>query len=133
MDTELQQVIQQVTGLLTSLGALSLLIEAIVEAILGEWLVAADASPDAGGIVVPTTRMRTAILRTVASAVGVIIALAFGVNVVNVVMQMVGVTSVAMQAPAALIVGQILTGVLLGRGAQWWHDFAFSKILQLRV
>lgn len=99
-----------VARLVALLAALAFLVEAVVEVIVGLWLryVIADAD------------LRVVIQKLVASLIGVIIALVWAVNLFEVVAEVFGVVS-PLPAQAA-VVGQILTGLLIGRGAQWFHD-----------
>jgi len=107
----------QIVGLLALLGALAFLIEAVVEVAVASWLswVIPDKVRDDKG-----ADLRAVVLRLMASGGGVVLAIVYGLDLVGAVAATFG-ASVSYPAEAA-IVGQVLTGLLMGRGAQWFHD-----------
>lgn len=109
--------IGSIGALLALLAALAFLIEAVVEILVSSWLkrvVVGEGNAD----------LRALILRLCSSVVGVLVTMVYGLDLLSAVAQIFGVSPIA---PAvAVIVGQVLTGVLLGRGSQWFHDIGVT-------
>ena len=106
----------EVGGLVALLAALAFLVEATVEVAVSSWLKSAlpgEAKADA----------RAVILQLVAMGIGVVIALMYNLDLPSAVATQFGVTAVFSAAP---VVGSVLTGLLMGRGAQWFHDVGTS-------
>jgi len=105
-----------IAPLLGLLASLAFLIEAVVEVCFTGWL-----SWLASLITAWTKEQQaefTAIIqRFAAFGLGVAICLSMGLDLISAVAIFGGVI-----APSVGIIGPILTGVLLGRGAQWFHD-----------
>jgi hypothetical protein len=93
------------------LFALSFLVEAVVQVVLGSWLWKG---------VEENANLRAVVLQLAAAAFGVILALAFGIDLIGKVVSFFDVTPVYPQF--AFIVGCVLTGLLFGRGSNWFHD-----------
>lgn len=99
-----------VVGMVALLASLAFLIESVVEAVVASWL----------GRVIKDDGLRAMVLKLLGSALGVVLALLFGIDLLGAVGAAFGV--VATYPAAAVIVGQVFTGLLMGRGAQWFHD-----------
>jgi hypothetical protein len=99
-------------SMLSVLAILAFLVEAIVEIMLASWLWKGKEEK---------AEARVTVLQLSASAVGVVLAIVFNLNVVGMVL---AAFEMEPAYPAfAAIVGCVLTGLLFGRGANWFHDF----------
>lgn len=108
------QVGEGVIQLLALLAALAFIIEAVVEIAFASWL----------GRVIQEATLRATILKLLGSGLGVVLALVYGIDLLGAVAQIFGV--VATYPIAAAIVGRVLTGLLFGRGSQWFHDIGVT-------
>jgi len=104
---------QEVVKLLALLGAMAFLIEAVIEVIVASWLKR----------VVQDSDTRAVVMQLCASGLGVVITLMYGINLLGAVAAAFGVTAALSIAP---IIGAVLTGLLIGRGAQWFHDIGVT-------
>lgn len=93
------------------LFVLSFLVEAVVQVVLGSWLWKG---------VEEKANLRAVVLQLAAAAFGVVLALAFGIDLIGKTASFFDVTPVYPQF--AFIVGCVLTGLLFGRGSNWFHD-----------
>ena len=104
------------TQVLESLVVLGLVVEGVVEVGLASWI--AKVKGFAGD---ENAWKRELALKWAAALVGVAGCIVYGLDLVGVTLALFGV------APAvpgvAGILGRVLSGVLIGRGAQWFHDF----------
>jgi len=103
---------EEIGKLLMLLSALAFLVEAVVEVVVSPLLKR----------VIPDDKidMRVAIIRLVISVTGAVITLAYKLDLLAKVMEIFGAEPPS--AVAAQVIGRILTGLLIGRGAQWFHD-----------
>jgi hypothetical protein len=100
----------EILSVLALLGALAFLVESVIEVVVASWL----------GRVVKEEDLRAMILKLLSSVVGVGLSVLIGIDLFAAVL---GIFSVVPNyTSAAAIVGQVLTGLLMGRGAQWFHD-----------
>jgi len=86
--------------ILLALGVLAFLVESMVEYFQ---------SPFAN------TDWRTLVLRTIAGVLGIAIAISYHLDVFNALLP---------EVLSASILGQIMTGLVIGRGASFAHEFA---------
>jgi hypothetical protein len=100
----------QIVMLLALLAALAFLVEAVVEVLLAFWLKRVVTDDD----------VRANILKLAGSCLGVLLALMYGIDLLGAVAEAFGIT-VAFPIVATWA-GRVLTGLLMGRGAQWFHD-----------
>jgi len=98
-------------ALLSTLFVMAALVEAVVEVAVSSWLWK--------GIEGKEDQRATA-LRLACAALGVVLAVVFGLDLFGVILGFLGVVPVYPQVAA--IVGCVLTGVLFGRGSNWLHD-----------
>jgi hypothetical protein len=106
--------VEMLTFVLTTVAllfVLSFLVEAVVQVVLGSWLWKG---------VEEKANFRAVVLQLAAAAFGVVLALAFGIDLIGKVVSFFDVTPVYPQF--AFIVGCVLTGLLFGRGSNWFHD-----------
>lgn len=107
-------VIQDIGGigeLLGLLAGISFLVEAVVELTVASWLWKGNQE------MIDTREM---VLKLVTSAIGVGLAWGYNIDLIGAVADIFGV---APTNPMAMqLMGNILTGILVGRGAQWFHD-----------
>ena len=99
-----------VVVVMTLLAALAFLIESVIEAVVASWL----------SKLMQDDELRAMVLKLLGSVLGVVLALIFGIDLLGAVSEAFGV--VAEYPEVAAVVGQVLTGLLMGRGAQWFHD-----------
>ena len=90
---------------------LATLVEALVEYLIKPFF-ADPEDPDGGGIINLPEKVRTLILRYISALVGVGLCLAYGQDLLAVV-DMHSVSP---------IIGQVITGIVIGRGANYLHD-----------
>jgi len=101
---------------LVGLLALGAMIEGVVELLVGSWI------GKVRGFVHPDQAWkRELVLKFSSAVVGIVGCLIFGLDLVGVTLSAFGVAP-AMAGPA-MYFGQVMSGILLGRGAQWLHDF----------
>ena len=112
--------VAKVGELLALLAALAFLIEAVVEVAFASWL------PWVIALLVPSwieqrqEDLRALLLRVVGFAFGIALAITIGLDLIAAVVSAFNCTP---NYPAgAAMIGRILTGLLLARGAQWFHD-----------
>ena len=110
----MENVLIGIAGILALLGALAFIVEAVVELVVASWL----------PWVLKDTEKRMVILKLISSAFGVAITILFGIDLFGAVVVVFDIEPV--YGPAAVIFGQVLTGLLMGRGAQWFHDIGMT-------
>lgn len=103
---------ENIAILIPLLATFAFMVEAVVEHIFASWLWKGDESK---------ADLRQLVLQLTASLVGVLICVVYGIDLLQ-------ATTNFFEQPAALEsvapwVGRILTGILIGRGGQWFHDF----------
>ncbi len=115
----------EIGKLVMLLGALAFLVEAVVEVVVLpslKWIIPDDKAD-----------MRAAIIKWAISAIGAIITVAYELDLLAEVIKTVApellpdgmiatVNGPIFGRTLGQLIGQILTGLLLGRGAQWFHD-----------
>jgi len=99
-----------ILSVLALLGALAFLVESVIEVAIASWL----------GTVMANDEHRSLTLKLLSSAVGVGLSVLVGIDLFAEVLDIFSV--VPNYANASAIVGEVLTGLLMGRGAQWFHD-----------
>ena len=95
-----------VATLVSALVLCAWVIESLVEFLVASW--------------VPEGENREFILQAAGASIGVVLAVAFGLNILSAVLSGFGLEPAMPEV--AYWVGVVMTGLLLGRGAQWWHD-----------
>jgi hypothetical protein len=89
---------------------LATLVEALVEYLIKPFF--ADPDTETGGIINLPENVRTLILRYISALVGVGLCLAYGQDLLAVV-------DLHSVSP---VIGQVITGIVIGRGANYLHD-----------
>jgi hypothetical protein len=104
-------------AIVTGLGIISTLLYALVE-----YLVAPFLYPD-GGLEQPDyiKERRKTIIQVVVAAFGVAVTLLYGIDMLGVALAKVGIMPVTYPLIASIF-GQVLTGLLIGKGSNWFHD-----------
>jgi predicted membrane protein len=111
------ETLSDVVSLMALLAAMAFLIESAVELLVASWLW--RNRPE-------RVEDRAVVLRLSSSALGVLFAVLLGLDLVEGVVRTFHMTPV--YALPASIAGRCLTGILLGRGAQWFHDMGMTWI-----
>ena len=94
--------------MLSALAATAFLVESLSEQILGAWLDKLDRD------------LKVNIIKTGSSVIGAVVCVMFGLDVLSMVEGVFGIDP--MLPEVTKWIGPVLTGVLMGRGAQWFHD-----------
>lgn len=115
-----------ISQLLALLGMIAFLVEAVVEVLFLSWLKWAvdNFLPDWDDE--KRAEVRALILRIASYALGIVLSITIGFDLVAAVVTLFGAT-VEMPEVAATI-GRVLTGILVARGAQWFHDLGTELI-----
>ena len=111
--------LDSIAPLLGLLAALAFLIEATVEVAFTGWL-AWVATLITAWTEEQQAEFRAITQRFAAFGLGIALCLSMGLDLIAAVAVIFG--GVEAYPPGAGIVGGVLTGILLGRGAQWFHD-----------
>lgn len=111
--------LSQVVVLFLLLGGIAYVIEAVVELTVSSWLKS----------IIADEEVRATVLKLVASALGVVFTVSYGLDVfallVNAYAQVLDLTPV--YPHVAAWAGTVITGLTLGRGAQWFHDIGQQR------
>lgn len=105
------------TGLL---AGIAFVIEAVVELIAAWWL----------KDVLPNEIYRANVLKLIASGIGVIFTVSYGLDIFAVLVSIYSkILNIQPTYPSiASWAGTVVTGLAIGRGAQWFHDIGKSKL-----
>lgn len=114
-----------VVKMILVLGAMAFLIEALVQLIIGSWLkyvIPGDPlDPDDDA-----PEKREVVYKLSASLIGALLAVMYGVDLLGVLIAAFDLT--ATLPTVAPWVGMVLSGLLVGRGSQWFHDLGTTWI-----
>lgn len=111
MDAALQLIASQV-AIVALLMFAAFVIEAIVEYLAANWL----------KLVIKNAEWRAVTLRWTAGAVGVFFCAIWGVDLMSAVVSTFGFEP--LHTRTAFWFGIVMTGLMIGRGANWLHDYA---------
>lgn len=104
------------TQVLQAVLVLGLVIEGVVEVLVASWI---EKIKGFGGE--ENAWKRELALKGASAIFGVVGCLVFGLDLVGVMLALFGIVPAA--PGIAGILGQVLSGVMIARGAQWLHDF----------
>lgn len=101
------------------LAGMAFVIEAVVELIAAAWI--KDWIPD-------ETKRRN-VLRVIASLIGIVFTVSYGLDIFAVLVAIYAdiLNLEAVYPEIAQWAGTIVTGISIGRGAQWFHDIGKSR------
>lgn len=101
-------------ALIGSLAAISVIVFAVAELVFAPWLLKDIWGDHKDG--------RAWTLQMVVAVIGATLCVGYRLDLVYVAVSHAGLS--VMCTPFTAVIGQVLTGVLIGRGANWFHDFA---------
>ena len=105
--------------LLGALAALSMLLYAVVELMIGSWLpwIWPGESEE-------VRKRRSVVMQLLTAVVGVAFTVGYRLDLFALVLRLFNGTVTVTYEPWISTIGMIVTGLLIGRGSNWFHDIA---------